>query len=195
MKIGAENKKELIAMIVLLAIAIPVVIWAVRTMWGGSSPASAASIPPPVSSTQKKSASVAPFRETNLDTTLRTDLLASSQKITYEGGKRNIFRMEEPPPPPPIKTIAPAVVYGPQAPPPPPPPPPINLKYFGFSNKPGEPKKAFLMEGDEIFVAKEGDIVNRHYKILQITNTSVMVEDVLTNNKQPIPLTAPATTG
>jgi hypothetical protein len=39
-------------------------------------------------------------------------------------------------------------------------------------------------------VAKEGDIVDRRYKIVQINNTSVMVEDVLNNNRQPIPLTA-----
>jgi hypothetical protein len=64
------------------------------------------------------------------------------------------------------------------------------LKFFGFASRPGEPKKVFLSEGDEVFVAKEGDIVDRRYKIVQINNTSVMVEDVLNNNRQPIPLTA-----
>jgi hypothetical protein len=63
------------------------------------------------------------------------------------------------------------------------------LKFFGFANRSGEAKKIFLSDGDEVFVAKEGDIVNRRYKIVQISNTSVLVEDVLNNNRQPVPLT------
>jgi hypothetical protein len=52
----------------------------------------------------------------------------------------------------------------------------------------------FLSEGDNItgtvFVAKQGDIVDRRYRVVQITNTYVVIEDVLTNHKQQIPLTA-----
>ncbi len=71
----------------------------------------------------------------------------------------------------------------------PPPPPPINLKFFGFANKPGEAKKIFLSQGEDVFIAGEGDIVDRRYKILHITPVSVEVEDVLNNNRQSIPLT------
>jgi hypothetical protein len=196
-KIGAENKNKLITMAVLLAIAIPAAIYSLKPIFSGSQPASAAARPAAASAAQKKTGTPA-FREANLDTTLRTDVLAASRKITYGGAKRNIFRMEEAAAPPVEKTVAPVVQQaqiGPQLPPPPPPPPAITLKYFGFSNKPGEPRKAFFLDGDEIFVAKEGDIISRHYKILQISNTSVMVEDVLNNNKQQIALTAPPTTG
>ena len=70
----------------------------------------------------------------------------------------------------------------------PPPPPPINLKFFGFANKPGEAKKIFLSQGEDVFIAGEGDIVDRRYKILHITPVSVEVEDVLNNNRQSIPL-------
>src|SRR5437868_6168701 len=80
-------------------------------------------------------------------------------------------------------------LFGPPAPPPPPPPPPINLKFFGFANKPGEPRKAFLSQGDDVFIAVEGDIVDRRYKVIHIGPTSVEVEDVLYNNRQSIPLT------
>ena len=72
----------------------------------------------------------------------------------------------------------------------PPPPPPINLKFFGFASKPGEGKKIFLSEGEDVFIAAEGDVVNRHYKVLRISPTSVEIEDVLNNNRQSIPLTA-----
>jgi hypothetical protein len=76
-----------------------------------------------------------------------------------------------------------------------PPKPQIPLKFYGFSNRPGEPKKAFLQEGDNIFVAVEGDVIERRYKIVKITNTFVLVEDVLNNNQQTINLTAPPPTG
>jgi len=39
-----------------------------------------------------------------------------------------------------------------------PPPPPINLKFFGFANKPGEAKKIFLSQGEDVFIAGEGDM-------------------------------------
>jgi hypothetical protein len=125
-----------------------------------------------------------------LDPTLDLRLLAETEQTKYMGSGRNIFveRVEIPKP---IGTgikedLGP---IGPPAPPPPPPPPPINLKFFGFANKPGEPKKVFLSQGDDVFIAVEGDIVDRRYKVLHIGPASVEVEDVLYNNKQSIPLT------
>ena len=49
-------------------------------------------------------------------------------------------------------------------------------------------RKAFLSNGDDVFVAAEGDIVNRRYKILHINPTSIEIQDVLSNNTQSIPL-------
>ena len=65
------------------------------------------------------------------------------------------------------------------------------MKFYGFSSRPGEPKKVFLADGDDIFVAKEGDVINRKYKVVQIMNSAVVIEDLLNNNKQQIPLSAP----
>ena len=73
----------------------------------------------------------------------------------------------------------------------PPPPPPINLKFFGLASRTGEPTKIFLGTGEDVFVAGEGDIVNRRYKIVKINPNSVDIEDVLSNRRQTIPLTAP----
>ena len=189
MKIGAEDKNKVRIMIVCVVLAALSVIYWVRSM----NPRAASAGPRAAVSVQGQTAgkkTVPRVREITLDPTLRIDLLLASQKIQYDGGKRNIFRMEDPPPPPVMpQPVGPVI----ETPPPPPPPPPIPLKFFGFSTKPGEPKKIFLSEGEEIFVAKEGDIINRRYKILQINKTSVMVEDMLNNNKQPIPLTAAPT--
>ena len=179
-------------MIVLLVIAVPLFLYSLKSMgvWGHSSvtPAQAAGA---ARTAEKKSGSLQARVNSNLDPTLRLDRLQASQKIQYAGGTRNIFRMEEPRPiplPTPIATVNPT-----PTPYVPPPPPPINLKFYGFSSKPGEPKRVFLAEGDDIFVAKEGDVINRKYKIVQITNNSVLVEDLLNNNRQTIPLTAPTT--
>ena len=70
-----------------------------------------------------------------------------------------------------------------------PPPPPITLKFFGFANRPGETKKVFLSQGEDVFIAAEGDIVDRRYRVLHISPTAVDVEDVLNNNRQSLPLT------
>src|SRR5947209_4120498 len=115
-------------MIILLIIAIPSVIYLVKTLSGGpsSTPAQASSASAPAAA-QKKSGVLS---ARNLDPTLRLDRLQASQKVQYDGGKRNIFRMEEPPPPVIKQPITPVV----QTPPQPvvQPPPPITLKFYGF---------------------------------------------------------------
>jgi hypothetical protein len=124
--------------------------------------------------------------EPSLDPTLRYDWLKSSEDTKYQGAGRNIFRAEIDIPKPVVPVHVAAAPVVPQGPPP---PPPINLKFFGFANKPGEPKKIFLSQGEDVFIAGEGDIIDRRYRILHITPVSVEVEDVLNNNRQSIPLT------
>ena len=38
------------------------------------------------------------------------------------------------------------------------------------------------------FIAREGDIVDRRYKVVRISGTAVEILDVLSNNRQSIPL-------
>ncbi|HXY13962.1 MAG TPA: hypothetical protein VEI26_05640 [Terriglobales bacterium] len=197
MKIGAENRNKLIAAVMLMGIAAVLVL---RMLFSGPSPIPAvASTPAPTvpahttrvsarsrtpgsRSTQK--ASSAPH---SIDPTLRYDWLALSEKTKYEGRGRNIFLAQAEIP----KPVAPAVVEQPKAqiPQGPPPPPPINLKFYGFASGPGEPKKVFLSQGEDVFIAGEGEIVDRRYKVLHINPMSVEIEDVLNNNRQSIPLT------
>jgi hypothetical protein len=192
MQLGAESRTKTIAAISLMVLALIFV--AVRFL--PDSPA-AAKAPTPVvsasptvrrnvvrrSGTGKKAAAVS--AESSLDPTLRYDWLKASEDTKYQGAGRNIFRADDPVIPNPL----PRFRYRPVIPQGPPPPPPINLKFFGFANKPGEAKKIFLSQGEDVFIAGEGDIVDRRYKILHITPVSVEVEDVLNNNRQSIPLT------
>ena len=67
---------------------------------------------------------------------------------------------------------------------------PIPLKFFGFANRPGEPRKVFLIKGEDTFIAGEGDIVDRRYKVVRISPTSVDIQDVVGSGPpQNIPLT------
>jgi len=192
-KLGAENRTKLIAAVVLMAVA---VLLLARFLFSGgeSAPASAAAAPSVVAPQPGpggrnlvkggKRISAGPR---SLDPTLRYDWLNASEETKYEGKGRNIFRAELDIP----KVSAPVVTDAhpaPQQPVGPPPPPPINLKFFGYSNRSGEARKVFLEKGDDIFVAREGDIIDRRYRILRITPNAVEVEDVLNNNRQSIPL-------
>jgi len=70
----------------------------------------------------------------------------------------------------------------------PPPPPPIELKFYGFATPAGGTKRIFLAHNEDVFIAKEGDIVDRRYKVMKISANSVDILDVLSNNRQSIPL-------
>lgn len=124
------------------------------------------------------------------DPTLRLDLLAKVQSISYQGTERNIFQYHTPAPPPAPKPVAnpvttPATAVKPAAPP----SPPIPLKYYGYAHKPSETsRRAFFVDGEEIFIASEGEIVNKRYKILKIGVNTVEVEDLVTKHKQTLPL-------
>ena len=133
----------------------------------------------------------------NLDPTLRLDLLASSEQTVYEGNGRNIFVSQQedvhiPVPGSSGATDVKKVEGGYPGPPQIPPAPPIPLKFYGFASSPGEPKKIFLKSasGEDVWVAGEGEIVNRRYKVIRISPTSVEIQDmVYSGPPQNIPLT------
>jgi hypothetical protein len=152
--------------------------------------------PAPVTVVTAPAKGTAGTGEESLDPRLHLDLLASSEAVKYEGGGKNIFRAIPEVTIPPVK-VPPllskqqqeAAAKAAQAARVPPLSPPINLKFFGFSNKPGETPKAFLSQGDDVWIAREGDVVDRHYKIVHISPTAVEVEDLLNSNRQSIRLT------
>jgi hypothetical protein len=199
MKIGSEERNKLIAAIVLMVLAVLSVGYLVTKLSGSPSsaasaalPAPAAAAPAPARKTAARSRTsnkkVAPVR--SLDPSLRYDWLKVSEDTKYSGTGRNIFRAQADIPVPIARanTDKPKET-GPPQPVLPPPPPPINLKFFGFASKPGELKKVFLKQDEDVFIAHEGDIVDRRYKLVRISPMAVEIEDVLNNNRQSIPLT------
>jgi len=183
MKARAESKTKLRVAIALASVAILSVGWSLLSTRGGNSAPTEVAEPAVKVKTEVIE---------SLDPRLHLDLLANSEAVKYEGNGKNIFRdMPERVNIPPVK-ISPLLrrqqeaaqnIYIP------PPPPPINLKFFGVSNAKGEKPKAFLSEGDDVWIAREGDVVNRHYKIVRISPASVEVEDLLNDNRKSIPLT------
>lgn len=206
MRLGAENSKKTIAASALFLVAIFLFI---RMLTGSSSrsapQANAAAPAAPVhvakgkrvparkgshGTADKSAGPVTP----NLDPRLHLADLQQTEDTTYDGTGRNIFTETQEPVIP--KALGNGFTKEAQkvTPPPvvnqgPPPPPPINLKFFGFASGPDH-KRIFLSQGDEVFVAGEGDIVQRRYKIMKINNNNIEVLDVLSNNRQTIPLTA-----
>jgi hypothetical protein len=191
LKIGAENKRKLVLMVVLAVFAIAFFVYRFQGFFSGGS-ASAAPSSVPSSSTPKpaKPATVA-LSQPDTTTRLLLDVLESSRNVKYQEG-RNIFSMEAVAVavPTPLKDVRPTPIPTPIGPTPTPPPPPIPLKYYGFANRSGESRKIFLQEqGGEVFVASQGDIVARRYRVVQIQPNAVTMEDVITGNRQPVQLT------
>ena len=79
---------------------------------------------------------------------------------------------------------------GPPQPPLKPQPPAIQLKYYGYANPRNNVtrKRAFFLDGEDIIVASEGDLINKRYKLVKIGVNSVTMEDTQFNNQQQLPL-------
>jgi hypothetical protein len=126
-----------------------------------------------------------------LDPTLRMEAMLVTESLAYSGNGRNIFSANSAPVEIP-KPIAPVRKAGPPPPPPPPPgpppPPPIDLKFFGTTTGADGRRDAFLLHGDDVFLAADGDIVQRKYKVISISANSILVEDMANNNRQTLPL-------
>jgi hypothetical protein len=205
-KLGTENRNQLIVAAVLGVVLLAVLVYQFMpssSTIASTAPATSTMDPVALPATAPRPAARHGSGTTgkkerapqSLDPTLQLQLLATSQAIKYEGSGRNIFIAQAedvtiPKPLAPGRTDQadkkddvyhpPAVAAA----------PPIPLKFFGFANRPGEAKKVFLIKGDDTFIAGEGEIVDRRYKVVKISPTSVDIQDVVVSGPpQSIPLT------
>jgi hypothetical protein len=186
MKAVAESKTKLYMAIGLGIVAVLCVAWAVLPSFSFGNA--------PTHHDVSTGATAKGVPADSLDPRLRLDLLASAEEVKYQGQGKNIFRASteqikiDKVIVPPYKGGGQNHAQGPQVYTPPP-PPPINLKFFGITNSKGEKPKAFLSQGEDVWIAHEGDVVNRHYRIIRISPRDVEVEDLLNNHRENIPLT------
>ena len=206
MKLGTENRKQMIVAAALGVLLLLVVAYEFMPSFStnASTTTATANLPQPSPTgagrpaPRRGSGAAAGKKESitqNLDPTLHLDQLAFTEQIKYEGSGRNIFVAQA------EEIVIPkaqangttdksgkdASIY--QVPVQTP-PPPIPLKFFGFASKPGEPRRIFLSKAEDVFIAGEGEIVDRRYKVVRISATSVEIQDVVGSGPpQSIPLT------
>ncbi len=129
----------------------------------------------------------------SLDPTLDESAMLRTESLVYSGSGRNIFSAISAPVmeiPKNVPKARPGVVLPvlPPMPVGPPPPPPINLKYFGTAVRVNGRRQAFLLQGEDVYLASEGDIVARKYRIVTIGTSNIQVEDLVNKDTQTLPL-------
>jgi hypothetical protein len=174
MKIGAEDRRKVVvAGGLLLVAAVLLGRWAIA----GSPSLGGA---PEVRAIQDR---VPRLSQGPVDPTLRLGTLRDTEAAFYLGNGRDIFhvvedrRMVEPPRKEETKVDPPKVVVV----------APIPLSFFGFSRKNGV-STVFLSKGDDVFLAKEGDIVDRRYRIVRVAPDAVEVQDLLSERSERLML-------
>ncbi len=197
MNLGIEDKKKL----AILSVAGVGALGAVAYMYTQLFP----SDPPPIPSATIALTSARPARTSAksdekplaitaaaLDPTLHMGPMLTTEALEYKGTGRNIFSGEAasvasiPKPVGSARPIVKTVDF--QGPVGPPPLPPIDLKFFGTAAHGIQQPRAFLLRGEDVFLASVGDVVQRRYKILAITASAVTVQDLTNNNQQSLPL-------
>jgi hypothetical protein len=203
--LGAENKRQVY---IVLALAAVIVIAGGYELYNYfSSPSAPGPLPPntaaaparrPAGTGQPSQAAntgngpqAQRVASSNIDPTLHMEKLAQSEEVVYAGTGRNIFSAESAPVAIPESVKGPrpqqqAVVTVPE----PPRPPAIDLKYFGYSQTADKSMRAYLIRGDDIFLARTGDIVDHRYKVDSIMPGAVQITDLGYNNTQTVPLSA-----
>jgi hypothetical protein len=209
LKLGTESKPKLIAALGLVLVVLFLAGRVMFTYFGGTSTpapppptqaATAARAPAPASAVPAPAPASAPAAvyahqaveiasSSALDPALHPEVMAQAERTTYNGNGRNIFSPDSAAPPTAIpKPVAAIRPSEPAAPVGPPPPPPVDLKFYGYSAPHDGQRQIFLLHGDDIFLAREGDVVDRRYRVVSIKPLSVEIEDIPYHNTQSVPL-------
>ena len=212
-----EERKKLIAYVAFGLVFLGVGIYEYETNFADNSPAPQTTVQRPIDPAEANKPVVATRSQTgtpnsgpgvaagvaatkmastssSLDPTLDERAMLRTESLVYSGTGRNIFSLVYTPPAPvaprnlPPARPNPTAVVAPPVPTGPPPPPPINLKFFGTAVRANGLHQAFLLSGEDVYLASQGDIVARKYKILTISSGSIQVEDLVNHNAQTLPL-------
>jgi len=121
---------------------------------------------------------------------LHLDRIERLRKLEYRPTGRNIFSAELPPPPEPKK----AEERRPVGPMPPPPEPAlvVPFKYYGYSaDAVTKKRRGFFTNGEDVFIAAEGEVVQGRFRVLSIGNTSAEVEEMSSSRRAKLTMEAP----
>lgn len=135
----------------------------------------------------------------DIDPTLHLDLLSRLQSVQSAPSSRSLFEIGAAPAaataspikgpvimpkplPPPATAAAPTTAA----------PPPLNipLRYYGFVRpaEVGRTNTGMFMDGDNVLVVSEGQVVKQHLLIVELTPTSARIEDIQAKRGQTLPV-------
>jgi len=199
MRLGTENKRQVY---LLSALFVVILLVGGYEIFGGSStpktppPATRPASVQPVIHTVPAATSAGPeaqkFSNAGIDPKLHLDELAQSEWVQYRGTGRSIFGSPAPAPkamriekpissPRPVHPVMAVVPEKPR-------PPAIPLKYFGYTQEKDKSLRAFFTHGEDVFVARPGEIIDHRYKVESIQPVSVRITDLSYNNTEILPL-------
>jgi hypothetical protein len=132
----------------------------------------------------------------DVDPTLRLSLLERLQSVSLPTGERNVFESRQ-------EALAaeqqaalakaPKIMPGPLPPTVPamnntPPPLNIPLKYYGFAKSASktEPNSGFFLDGDNVLVGSEGDLLQKRYLVVELTANNARLEDTQVKQGQTL---------
>ena len=122
---------------------------------------------------------------------LHRDKMEEAQKTEYHSLGRNPFSEVAPAKEQTKPTkVASHVQQGPPVLPPPPPPSlPPNMKFFGYGTIPnGTLRRAFLSDGEEVYIVGEGDTFLGRFRIVKISNANLEFEEIATGRHATVTL-------
>jgi hypothetical protein len=121
---------------------------------------------------------------------LRIDLLATLQVVEVTGHRRDLFQFSAAE----VKEVAKQARPEPQIVPNPTtqlfkPPDVIPFRFYGYTSVLKQwRKRVFFLEGDVIYIAAEGELINSRYKVISVGANSAVVEDTANRSQQSLPL-------
>ena len=124
---------------------------------------------------------------------IRMDQIERARRAEYKSSGRNPFSPAPPPSKPAPHPDFNKEIPGPQLPAPPPLPPPLalpaNVRFYGFGTVPnGTSRRAFLTDGQEVYVVAEGETFLNRFRILRIGNASLEFEEIATGRAGSTPM-------
>jgi hypothetical protein len=67
----------------------------------------------------------------------------------------------------------------------------VNVKYYGFKTvRSNGVKQAFLLDGEDIIIAGENEVVKKRYRVVRIGPASIVFEDLEGRGQQTVAIEA-----
>lgn len=190
--LGTENKRQVQLVVGLFVVIAGIAVWEIYSSM--SKPSATAALKPVPVPVLHALAPAQKSTRSRLDPVLRLDELSRSEQVEYAGTGRDVFA-----PIPEHVVVETPLLSGrgndlPAVLPPvePPKPPSMDLKYLGYTQTTDRTFTALFTHGDDMFMAKTGDIMFHRFRVGVIQPTSVQVTDLSHNLTQSIAVAAAA---